>query len=392
VPGRAERRAVVAGGRLHEHPVDRGQVGDRLVGLAVEERAAREAQPALPGALQPVLDEVDEHGGQALLQRGGEVGLVAVDVAVGHARGEGRLGEERAGVRVAALGLGEGARGPVDGHRAASGVDAGELLEHRAEAVGLAVGRESHDLVLVVVELEPEEAGGDRVEEAQRVADRRGRQALQRPVDGAEHRERLGLAHPVADHHQRAVEPAGHQRGLGVGDVVAHGAEAVGDARPAQRGEPVDHRRARVDLVERGSGDLEGTAVALVVEAVGDEVDVVGRESGLGEAPGDRLRGQAPGALLAGEALLGRRGHQAAVDDDRRGAVEALADALVERGEVRVGAEQVLLRVRQAGQAQDDHGAPQERFHDDVSTLHYRLFPITPCAGGHPHGHSDDPR
>ena len=138
-PGRAGRSAVVTGGWLDEHPVHGGQRREGLVGLAVEEGTAGQAQRPLARALQPVPNERDEQLGQAVLQRGGEVGLVALDRPVGRVRGEGLLREQRAGVRVALLGVGERALRPVDDDRAAIGVEAGELAEDRAEPLGVAV-------------------------------------------------------------------------------------------------------------------------------------------------------------------------------------------------------------------------------------------------------------
>ncbi len=161
--GRAERRPVVAGRRLDAH-VGKGRVfPDLAVHDAVERAAPGEGQPALPRAAVNAAEDVERGRFEDRLGRGGD-GLVArLDRLVGPARGTEQPLELR-GPDAADHGL-AAVPGHVDAARVVAEIPEVQLEaapvvtqvmepDDRAQCLGeirRAIGRESHDLVLVAV-------------------------------------------------------------------------------------------------------------------------------------------------------------------------------------------------------------------------------------------------
>ena len=155
-----------------------------------------------------------------------------------------------------------------------------------------------------------------------------GGQDLEVAVDRAAGQVGGGLAAPVQDEDARAGVGGGQVGRGGVGDVVGDVAhtrrvEAGQGAAQEQRSplgvqgpQPLPGIGGHVRPGRRGQGRVVG---------VGDRVQFLGGEAGLGQAPGRRPLGQLPGGerhrqlavLAAGEPLLLGRGHDLAVDHQR---------------------------------------------------------------------------
>lgn len=81
------------------------------------------------------------------------------------------------------------------------------LLEKGAEARGIAVGREAHDLVFVRVEIESEVQSDRGIEDADGIAGRHFLQLFQFSVAGMIDRGALHFAHAVDDENQALLPP-----------------------------------------------------------------------------------------------------------------------------------------------------------------------------------------
>ena len=313
VHGGAEGGAGVAGGRLHPDALERPLLGQDRVGHAVEGDPAGHGQVAVAGlGVQPA-DQLQQHLLEAELDAGRQVGVPAGPLLA------------------LAAPLGQGAeldRG--DGEAAVAGDP--DRLAQLPQVGGPPVGGQGHDLVLVRGAPEPEVVGDLLVQQTEGVGEPLGGQDLEVAVDRAAGQVGGGLAAAVQHQHARAGVGGGQvgRGGMGhvVGDVADAGRVEAGQGGAQEQRGPLGVQGAQPlpAVVGQVGGDRRGQGG---VVGVGDRVQVLGGQSGLGQAPGGRPLGQLPGgewhrrlAVLApGEALLLGRGHHLAVDHQGGGRV-----------------------------------------------------------------------
>ncbi len=199
---------------------------------------------------------------------------------------------------------------------------------------GVAVGRQSHQLVLAAVHLEPAEMGHRRVQQAEGVREDLLGQGGDPRTLAEEDAGGRPLAHPVDGQDGGTLERRGVVRARRVREVVPRpqdgqvrgqpcGAQprtdqplrAVGARDAAAHGEP-----ERLGPARRGTEQTPADASALEPGrlVVGDRVHCAGC---LVEQIGEGLLGEGGVVLVAREALLLRGGDEFAVDDESRGAV-----------------------------------------------------------------------
>ena len=292
----------------------------------------------LPERLQDVEVGLLEH----LLQRGGDVVVVARELGVGGPGGAEGLdhpvGEDPPDRRRPLV------PGHVDALLVVQEVVEAELehrpvelheLAHLVEVARLAVGREAHHLALVAVVREAEPLRDRGVEDPERV----------RVEDALEHLELVAVA--LGEHRRGEVAEAvdGEDRGvlerrdeerardvrLVVLDVVEAGGEGVRlDPEPLRerRADVADARRVlEAGLEVAGARAVADRAQQLLAEVRlrvardGDVVELLGLQARVGEAPRGGQRREAGAVLDAVETLLLGGCDELAVDDESCGRV-----------------------------------------------------------------------
>ncbi len=328
--------------------------GELAVEGAVQRDAACHAERPEPGRLAPVRDDMEQDPFQALLRSGGEVAM--------------RLGEHLGplGTRQQLLESGEDmavigrplGREPVQVERVlAVRMEVDEALEEPPVDLGVPVRRQAHHLVLVGVELETEMPGDEPVEDADRVPDRVGVEDLEPTVSHRIDGHRVDLAHAVAHDAERVGERRGEIRAGRVGEMVLDADEFSPRQVEAVTPELDLPDRAVHLRVERGADRADRRRMAAVVEAMRDHVDVPHADAGLVQAVLDGFLRERVGVLLGAEALLGGGGDDAPIGENRRGAVQALDDALLAGEQVGVAPRVTNRRVKPAV-AENDHRVP----------------------------------
>ena len=351
---RPDGRAVIGGGGLHVDLVEDPVPGELAVEGAVQRDAACHAERPEPGRLAPVRDDMEQDPFQALLRSGGEVAM--------------RLGEHLGplGTRQQLLESGEDmavigrplGREPVQVERVlAVRMEVDEALEEPPVDLGVPIRRQAHHLVLVGVELETEMPGDEPVEDADRVPDRVGVEDLEATVSHRIDGHRVDLAHAVAHDAERVGERRGEIRAGRVGEMVLDADEFSPRQVEAVTPELDLPDRAVHLRVERGADHADRRRMAAVVEAVRDHVDVPHADAGLVQAVLDGFLRERVGVLLGAEALLGGGGDDAPIGENRRGAVQALDDALLAGEQVGVAPRVTNRRVKPAV-AENDHRVP----------------------------------
>ena len=201
-----------------------------------------------------------------------------------------------------------------------------QLIENQIGVLGLAVGRESHELVLTGVDLETGEVGKGRVQHAERVWEvdlplRCQALALAKPDRG-----RGPLPYPIHAQDRRALERAREESrgGMGLMMLGEHQARKFFDLAPSDRGELVAQEFFQVKLFfepDRHCGQERAKAARrigeigleqavelkqwLVVED--DVVDLLQRNLAFGKTVLGRMCRKPRIVLLARKSLLLRR-------------------------------------------------------------------------------------
>ncbi len=326
---RAERPSRVPGRGLDPQVLKRPLPQDAPVAGAIEDRAAREAQPLHARLPMRVPGDAEHDLLGDLLYRARHIHLAPRDLGFAPPRRsaeeirETRVRHPEPGAVVEVLHI-EAERSVLP--------QIDELAHDEIDVARLAAGRELHEHALVRVALEAGEMGERRVEEPERMRKPYLLAELDTVVAADAPARRRPLADAVDDHDRRLAEGRWVERGRGV-RLVALGEENlpfVSELLPNDRGneellpEPARHRgeegadpsrRVRdvcfEDALERENG--------LVVED--DGVEIGGGDARLGEAVSRRVPRKIEVVLLPRETLLLRGGDDLAVHDERRGAV-----------------------------------------------------------------------
>ena len=313
----ADGAAGVAGSRLDPQALEGPFAQQAPVADAVERDAAREAEVLHAGLAVHVARHPQHDLLGHLLHGGREVHLALGERRLGPPRGpaeqlvEGPVGhgEPVQVVEVAHVEL----ERPVVAH-----LD--QAIEDALGVARLSVGREAHHLVLAGVDLEAGVVGERRVEHAERV--RVVQLGQQAQVLAAPDAVRGGrpLADPVHGQHGRLGERRREERARGMRlvmlreeDLAAESLQLVQDQPPGEELVAQPHRHRGDELRQPAGRHAEilleqplELEQGLVVEA--DVVEVGGGESGRLEAVRDGVARESGVMLLAGEALLLRRG------------------------------------------------------------------------------------
>ncbi len=336
----AERRAGIAGGRLHPHLVERAAVAQRRVHHAVQRDAAGHREALRAGLAREPCAEPQHRVLERRLQRPRDVEVTLLErAAATSGRTEAAFEVERADAIAAVV---------AD-------------LEDRVERLAmdrLAVRRERHHLVLVGRMQEAEVARHVLVQQAERMrqVDRRD-PSIVAAVEVAEARRRA-LAATVHRQHRGLVERRGEERARLVREVMLDGAPArphvgerhaakarrevmrravdelagrVDDVRQEQRVPRRSPARIRRRLERQRDRRVAGRAVQQQrgVVRIGEAVDVGDRRVDRRQAVVDRVERQLPrrerhrplAVLDVREALLLRRRDDDTVVDERSRAV-----------------------------------------------------------------------
>ncbi len=337
----AHRTARVAGGGLDPDFLERAFPEQAPVGHAVERHAAghRQVRHAGLGVRKP--GQFQHRFVGEVLDRPRQVHLALRQVRLLFARRAAyRFGEAAAGHRES-LAVIEVRLVQVNGPVVA---DAGDLLAQECQVARLTVRSEPHHLVFARIHLEAGEVGERAVEEAERIGEAK---LLEEPQVGAAagaERRRRPLADAVDGDDGRLLERRGVEGGGRVRLVVVaehdlprerlrqlpRGLRVVGLLEIRQfapdrvanpelllhpEGDGLDERAPALrGVVEIGVEQAVELGERLLVEA--DQRQVGRCEAGFAQAVAARVGGEPGVVLRPGEALLLRRGHDLAVDDE----------------------------------------------------------------------------
>ena len=194
--------AVVPGGWLHKDFVKSARLRQFSVGRAIEGDTAGKSKTAQPGARPKMLADVKHDAVETLLERCSNVAMLVSYLLVWMAWLDQMLGEafSRSEVIFAFV-----ARAVHTKKRDSNGPIFAELdglLEERAKARRVTVGRQTHDLVLVCVEVESKMQSYCGIENADGITGRHFFQPFQLSVAGMIDRGALHLSHAVNDENQ----------------------------------------------------------------------------------------------------------------------------------------------------------------------------------------------
>ena len=333
----ADRSAIVACCGLHPDLLERPVAQDPLVGHAVQRDAACEAGRGLPRQLVGPPGHGEHHLLEHHLGGAGDVGLTPTERLAGRpGRAVEQVGQSTRRHAFAAP-VGEVAR--VEAYRAVL-VEVHDPFEQCLSEPRLAERGESHEFVLAVVDLETTVGGHRRIEQAQRVGEVELLEQLD-AVRGAVPDARGGpFADTVEGEHRSPFERRRMERRCRVALVVlgehqlGHGVTELGEAAFDPVGHPELRPRPQRDrLGERTDAGRSGAGVGGENALVGGERlgverhrrEVAGAHAGILETPRDGVERKVRVVLVAGEALLGRGGHEHSVHEQRGGGIVVVA-------------------------------------------------------------------